>query len=511
MSRGAVVANGQIRPVIDAPAGTASRTSFELPSDSSMRGDDRNSALLVELFRTTDAAVAVFVLVAVLVATNVFHGFPEGLEAFLRLRLTVKNILILTCLAILWPAIFSMFGLYLPERLRTRREEALSVVAGCSVGTVLVLAVPLVSVSGAFQPSALVYFWAGTIVMTLGSRYAIRRASAIPSSRSVRNVLIVGSGPRAYRVYSDLLRSPGEYNVVGFVDSNQEILFKEIEQRLLGGSDELEQILVHNVVDEVLIALPIRSRYAQVQEAIGVCERVGVESKYLADVFEYSLARPRYEGARSMPAVALKVVTDDHRLLVKRLLDIVGSMVGLVLLAPLLVLIAIAIKVTGPGPVLFAQERYGLNKRRFTMYKFRTMVSNAEELQATLEALNEVSGPVFKIREDPRITTVGRILRRTSLDELPQLFNVLRGEMSLVGPRPLPTRDVSNFSEAWPMRRFSVRPGLTCLWQISGRSNLQYSDWMIRDLQYIDEWSLGLDLRILLKTLPVVVRGTGAV
>jgi exopolysaccharide biosynthesis polyprenyl glycosylphosphotransferase len=288
-------------------------------------------------------------------------------------------------------------------------------------------------------------------------------------------------------------------------------MLRQIGEQPLGGLDDLEGILMRGAIDEVLIALPIKSCYAEIQRVIDTCERVGVEARYLADVFQHSLARPRLETAvTTVPLISLKVVPDDLRLVVKRGIDVVGAAVGLVLLAPVFLAIATAIKLTSPGPVFFAQTRHGYRKRLFRMYKFRTMVTNAEELLATLEAFNEVSGPVFKIRRDPRITLVGRFLRRTSLDELPQLLNVLRGEMSLVGPRPLPTRDVSKFVEAWPMRRFSVPPGLTCLWQISGRNDVQFGDWMRLDLQYIDSWSLTLDLRILLSTLPAVVRGSGA-
>ena len=180
------------------------------------------------------------------------------------------------------------------------------------------------------------------------------------------------------------------------------------------------------------------------------------------------------------------------------------------ILSPVLTCAALAIKLTSRGPVLYAQDRYGLYRRRFKMYKLRTMVKGAEALQTSLEHLNEASGPVFKIKHDPRMTRVGRFLRRTSIDELPQLVNVLRGEMSLVGPRPLPLRDVGRFSEAALVRRFSVRPGLTGLWQISGRSDLSFERWMELDMQYIDQWSLGLDLKIIAKTIPAVLKATGA-
>jgi exopolysaccharide biosynthesis polyprenyl glycosylphosphotransferase len=195
---------------------------------------------------------------------------------------------------------------------------------------------------------------------------------------------------------------------------------------------------------------------------------------------------------------------------VKRALDVFVSLFMLTLLAPLAAVIIVAIKLTSPGPTHFGQERLGLNKHRFRMLKFRTMGVNAEAQQAALEELNEAEGPVFKIKNDPRVTSIGRLLRKTSLDELPQLFNVLKGDMSLVGPRPLPVKDYEGFDEDWHRRRFSVRPGMTCLWQVGGRSDVSFSRWMELDMEYIDNWSLGLDLRILARTVPAVLRGSGA-
>jgi exopolysaccharide biosynthesis polyprenyl glycosylphosphotransferase len=260
----------------------------------------------------------------------------------------------------------------------------------------------------------------------------------------------------------------------------------------------------------VVIALPAKSCYEQIQTAIQTCERAGVEAQYLSDIFKVTFARPRFEPHETAPMVSLKVVQDDYRLVVKRCIDIVGAIVGLSLFGPLMIAIAAAIKLTSPGPAFFSQERYGLRKRRFRMYKFRTMVLDAEQRQAEMESRNEAKGPVFKIRNDPRITPLGRMLRRTSLDEFPQFLNVLRGEMSLVGPRPLPKRDVFKFADASLMRRFSVKPGLTCLWQVNGRSNTDFNRWIELDLQYIDSWSLFLDLKLIAQTLPSVLRGNGA-
>jgi exopolysaccharide biosynthesis polyprenyl glycosylphosphotransferase len=243
--------------------------------------------------------------------------------------------------------------------------------------------------------------------------------------------------------------------------------------------------------------------------ALQVCERAGVPVQWLSDVFESTRGRP-VEISANGSMVGIANGHGHGRLVLKRLIDVVGAAVGLVVLAPVLAAAAVAIKLTSRGPVLYVQDRYGLYRRRFQMYKLRTMVRNADALQESLESRNEANGPVFKMKNDPRVTPVGRFLRRTSIDEIPQLVNVLRGEMSLVGPRPLPLRDVDRFAEAALVRRFSVRPGLTCLWQISGRSEVGFDRWIELDLQYIDEWSLGLDLRIILKTVPAVITGTGA-
>jgi exopolysaccharide biosynthesis polyprenyl glycosylphosphotransferase len=204
------------------------------------------------------------------------------------------------------------------------------------------------------------------------------------------------------------------------------------------------------------------------------------------------------------------VPQDGWQILLKRLTDILGSAVLVLVLVPLFALVALHIKLDSPGPIFFRQERVGLNKRRFPLLKFRTMRQGADQQQETFEDLNEADGPVFKIKDDPRLTRLGRFLRRYSIDELPQLFNVLKGDMSLVGPRPLPVRDVSRINAQWHKRRFSVKPGITCLWQVNGRSDVSFDRWVQMDLEYIDHWCLGLDIKILIKTVPVVLRGSGA-
>jgi exopolysaccharide biosynthesis polyprenyl glycosylphosphotransferase len=202
--------------------------------------------------------------------------------------------------------------------------------------------------------------------------------------------------------------------------------------------------------------------------------------------------------------------SDGWPMVCKRMLDICVSALSLIILAPVFAIVAFLVKLDSRGPVFFYQDRVGLNKRRFRMYKFRTMAGDAEKKQLELECLNEADGPVFKIRNDPRVTRLGKYLRKASVDELPQLWNVLMGDMSLVGPRPLPLRDYRAFDQDSARRRFSVRPGMTCLWQVNGRSSVSFKEWMELDLHYIDHWSLWLDVKLLARTIPAVLKGAGA-
>jgi exopolysaccharide biosynthesis polyprenyl glycosylphosphotransferase len=470
----------------------------------------RHRELLVgELYRFVHAGVVVAVMLTVFLLDH-RATIPQGLAPLLLVRLTVKNALILGLFIVAWQRAFALAGLSPPEAARRWSWEARQVVLACSAGSLVLLAFPALSNSGAFGFDDVALTWFGACGAMLLAHRALHVAERPRGGRARRHVLIVGSGPRALRTFHELARHDDEVEVVGFVDSDIALMHDEIVSRMQCTLEELEQLLMRRVVDEVIIALPVKSCYAQIQRVIEECERAGVESKYPVDVFQPTLARPRFEPSERFPSVALRVVSDDARVAVKRLIDVAGAAAGLVLLAPVLLAIAAAIKLTSPGPVLFAQERYGLRKRRFRMIKFRTMVPEAEALQALVEARNEAVGPVFKMRDDPRTTPIGRLLRRSSLDELPQLVNVLLGDMSLVGPRPLPLRDVQRFDRPWLMRRFSVPPGLTGLWQVSGRSDLTFDEWITLDLAYIDNWSLRLDLRILLRTIPAVFRGTGA-
>ena len=274
---------------------------------------------------------------------------------------------------------------------------------------------------------------------------------------------------------------------------------------------KLESVMRQQAVDEVVVILPPKKYGPFIEKIVSRCEEEGVIVRVRAELFDLQTAKAYADELEGLPILTIRSgPQDDWRLAAKRLIDALGSLILLLMLAPLFALTALVIKLDSPGPIFFAQERVGLNKRRFRMLKFRTMVNGAEKQQAALEELNEADGPVFKIKDDPRVTPVGKFLRRFSIDELPQLFNVLKGDMSLVGPRPLPVRDVERIDVASQKRRFSIKPGLTCLWQVNGRSNIGFEEWVRMDLDYIDRWSLGLDILILLKTIPAVFKGPGA-
>ena len=469
--------------------------------------------LIYRICRTLDSLVAVSVLFAVFFFVNFGHT-PRGFDDFLALRLKVDNFIKVGALVLLWPAVFNYFRLYDLNGSMSWRAEFTRIVKACAIGSLIVLAITFFNNTNAFQVKHVFWFWLGALILTSAVRMLLRELRDSTRCGNARRLIIIGSGARACQLHDKLCGSSptgdSGYEFLGFVDSDLQPQSPEFaRRRLIGGLHQLEAILCDRVVDEVLIALPIKSQYSRIEEAIRVCERVGVEAKLYSDIFNLKLAHLYFEFD-PIPALSMKLVRNDYQRMVKRAVDLIGAAFGLLLFSPLLLIIALAIKITGAGPVIFAQERCGQNKRRFQIYKFRTMVASAEQMQAELETLNEVKGPIFKLKRDPRITPIGRLLRKTSLDELPQLFNVLKGEMSLVGPRPLPMRDVSRFEEARLMRRFCVPPGLTCLWQISGRSELDGDNLIRLDLEYIDKWSLKLDFQILARTIPAVLRGTGA-
>ena len=324
-------------------------------------------------------------------------------------------------------------------------------------------------------------------------------------------LLIVGCGPRAREMAALIEESRGMgLRLIGFVDPNS----GDAPLDNLGGYrvhrlDELSGILQQEVVDEIVFAVNMQE-LARLEPVMQHCAEVGMRTRVQLEFLPAAYSRIYLEKFRDVQLLSLSSAPDSElRLFFKRIFDAALSFATLIVFSPLLLGIAAMIRVTSPGPVLFRQTRCGLGGRRFMLYKFRSMINNAEQMRAELHQLNELDGPVFKISDDPRITTVGRWLRRFSLDELPQLWNILRGDMSFVGPRPAVPEEVEQY-EDWQRRRLRMRPGLTCTWVLEGRNHVDFNRWMQLDLTYIDNWSLWLDFKIFLRTIPIVLSGRGA-
>ena len=445
------------------------------------------------------------ILTAALALTTllVWHQPVSALPA--QLDFGALSVLLLLWLG--WNLCLSSLPLYGSRRLTRWHHDLLDVVRAVGLCALTLSASAHLFHWEWLDGSLLAVFWLtaslGLFAFRLVKRFVLREVRV--RQRNLHHVLIVGAGPRGQRMAEVINHHPElGYHLLGFVDDQR-------APGVIGKLDEFAAILAEQIVDEVLIALPVKSFYTQINEVIRLAEEQGIVVRLHAELFSPKLARARAEQLDDVPVLTLFTAPPpDARAVLKRALDFCGAAALLIVLSPVLLLIAALIRLTSKGPALFVQERLGLNKQRFPMFKFRTMVTNAEALQKELEQFNEAGGPVFKMRQDPRITPLGHFLRKTSLDELPQLLNVLRGELSLVGPRPLPVRDYERFDAYWFNRRFSVKPGITCIWQVSGRSNTSFDHWIKQDLEYIDNWSLMLDLKLLLQTIPAVLRGTGA-
>lgn len=409
------------------------------------------------------------------------------------------------------PLALETFGLY-----RSQRRESvwayLARFAGASALVTLAMTGAVVALRAPVDPIFPVVL-GGTQLVVVGTLRAVALLALRAlrgSGRNTRYVLIVGSGPRAAgaRAVLEQNRQWG-LQVVGYLDETDAAIAPGIDPEKVHKLMELPRLLREKVIDEVVVACP-RSMLASLGPAVAVCAESGVPITVLSDLFGDYLPPPQV--SRFGGNAALSFATVHHSRLelgVKRAIDIAVSGIALAIAAPVLAIAALAIKRNSPGPVLFRQVRCGLYGRPFQMLKLRTMVADAEARRADFLELNEMDGPVFKIKNDPRITSVGRILRRFSIDELPQLWNVWRGDMSLVGPRPPIPSEVNCYANT-DRRRLSMRPGITCLWQVSGRNEIGFDQWVKLDLAYIDTWSLGLDLRVLAKTIPAVFRGTGS-
>lgn len=328
---------------------------------------------------------------------------------------------------------------------------------------------------------------------------------------NVTNILICGTGPIAESLIGNLnKRDDLGYRIIGCIDVDPDRMNSQVKGiNVLGTTEQLPDLLERYSIDEVFFAIPSHL-IKNLNSLVYSCEEVGVRANIVWDLYKPAYAKTVVRDFLDVPILTITATPfQAGQLMIKRAMDLSISLAGLIVLSPLYFFLALLVILSSKGPVIFAQERSGLNGRRFQMYKFRTMIKDAEDRMEEVQHLNEMNGPVFKSKVDPRITGVGRVLRNTSLDELPQLFNVLKGEMSLVGPRPPIPSEVIHY-ERWQRRRLSMKPGITCFWQIKGRNEVDFDDWMKLDLHYIDNWSIKLDIIVLLNTIPVLFSRRGA-
>jgi exopolysaccharide biosynthesis polyprenyl glycosylphosphotransferase len=451
------------------------------------------------------------------IATAALYNLPGGMTfaGFMAMRIKLGNSLLFVLLLVIWYRLFILCELYVSKRLIRRRTQMFEVCKATSLAAAFLLVSTKVFNIHMVTPAFVVIFWSVCTCLMVSGRLGAHAflLALLRRGRNGRFVLIVGTNERAMEFARQMMEHPEHgYKIVGFVDDDWTGIrkFETTGHTRCCTFSGLADFLRHNVIDEAAIYLPLRSYYEHAAQLVSVCEQHGIVIRFDMQIFNLRISHSHTQDLEANSQVLIAGSAEAWPALVKRVLDSVSSVLLLVLCAPLFFVVAALVKCTSPGPIFFRQVRVGLNKRQFTIFKFRTMIANAEQIQEELLPMNEMSGPVFKIKEDPRVTPLGRVLRKTSIDELPQLFNVLKGDMSLVGPRAMSLRDYQLFDQDWQRRRFSVKPGITCLWQIHGRNSVPFEKWMELDMQYIDKWSLWLDFKILARTVPAVLRGTGA-
>jgi exopolysaccharide biosynthesis polyprenyl glycosylphosphotransferase len=469
------------------------------------------------------ADIAAFILAA-LVAAKISGIFTTGfsLRYMLSLRLSVGNAIGGMLLIGIWLLIFRSQGLYAPKYVGNRIGELKAIIVASGVATVIYAAIGLFFRVSLFNAMYFAVFWPTVVGITVLLRRllieVIGRFHLGDYNR--RNIVIIGTNESAWS-YAKKIDSQANsaYHLLGFLDDF--VMISDSREQYLGQLEKFETLLETHVVDEIVIAMPIRSCSESIQGVIDHAHERGIAVRFpMSQVFSgltrNDVWRVRQEASLGSDGDFSNdlVVYSGHefggRYLVKRVFDIVFASTVLVLTSPIMVLATLAIYAGSGRPAIFVQDRYGYNGRVFKLFKFRTMVNNADALQEKLRARNERDGAAFKMKNDPRVTPVGRFLRKTSIDELPQLINVIRGEMSMVGPRPLPLADYRRMNNTSHRRRLSVLPGITGPWQISGRDHISFEEWMEMDLDYIDNWRLWTDLKIILLTVPVVVLARGA-
>jgi len=421
--------------------------------------------------------------------------------------------LLLGSAALSWPIIALWLKIY--DRLEAAHPRVIlrDCFRQCALGTVAIVLIEFtlrLDLSRPFLGLLAIYSWVLMCLFRLnagGLLGWIRKEISAPYY-----VLVAGVGPRARRLGESLEQASGAgIRLVGFLAADDAPAVREMRLEALYPVyplAELPRLLEAHIIDEIVFAVDSK-RLSGLEDTLLLCDEEGVRTQVAVDFFPHVNSKMYLDRFQNTPLLTFSATPHDEvQLMVKRLLDVALAAAALLLLAPFMLLIGLLIRLTSSGPVIFRQVRCGLNGRRFTFYKFRSMCRDAEELKPTLRHLSQKQ-TVFKIPNDPRLTPVGRWLRKFSIDEWPQLWNVLKGDMSLVGPRPPVPEEVEQYKR-WQRRRLRMRPGLTCLWALEGRDALDFETWMRKDMEYIDSWSLSLDMKILLRTIPRVLTGKGA-
>jgi exopolysaccharide biosynthesis polyprenyl glycosylphosphotransferase len=466
-----------------------------------------NKNLLAWSFRFLDTAI-----IASAFWVSYWIRFDGPPLSFVEINLEFK-VFFLTHL-VSWMVFSQWVGLYESKRFTNFVIEIWDVVKSIGLSTMVALMPAFFFRDFPLSRIFLVYLWAIEAGSLIAVRFALRRILKYIRLRgyNYRQVVIVGRNERSEAIRQKVLNTPElGVQILGFIDAPRSNKSEEcLNCRVMGGLEHLEQIMRENVVDELIITLPVKSFYGEINQILDLCETIGVDVKIPTDLFSQKIAKSGISTFCNFEVIDFYTSPKmDMQIILKRLIDVLVSAVAMVLFIPIFLAISIAIKWTSTGPIFFSQKRIGYNGRTFNCLKFRTMVVDAEKLKSQLKDMNEMDGPVFKIKNDPRVTQIGRFLRKTSLDELPQLINVFKGDMSLVGPRPPVPEEVYQYQLA-DRRRLSIRPGITCIWQASGRNDIPFDEWMKLDRQYIDNWSLWLDMKILFKTLAAVLFQRGA-
>jgi len=438
-------------------------------------------------------------------------------HALFDIKISALNMLSLAIMALFWRYIFIFSGMYQFRHFEVTAKRFGRIILACLIASLFLLGAGRLTGLKKIEFGEALFFITGTIIIFLVWRIIIYLLLMYVRyrGRNLRHLVIIGLNDRSISTYHKLKKSNLGFNVLGYFDNFPHPRLKtsvEAELPLLGALENFFTYVSINPVDYVVLTLPIRSHYDHITTIIDFCSIQGIQTMLLTDLFDLSPNthfRVTHLDRHTFINYFIEPQT-DYYFFIKRLMDILLSAMALIILLPLFMIISLVVIIDDGFPVFFIQERVGLNKRRFRMLKFRTMIRNAEKMQDALEDKNIAGGAAFKMHYDPRVTKRGSFLRRTSLDELPQFFNVFLGNMSIVGPRPLPMRDFERFYNDAHRLRFSVKPGITCMWQVSGRSDVDFEEWMKMDIFYVQNASLWLDISILLRTFKAVFQHNGA-